>query len=196
MRAAKELRAFLKELGLVAFLKTTGGKGLHIVVPIARRTSWPEVKSFAKRVGELMTERSPERYLTRISIAERRGKIFIDYLRNDPDLHRCRPVFHPRPRRRAGRHAAGVGRTHTEARSQSLRHQHRAQAPRQTEIRSMGGHRQAGAKAAEPLNVPRSWPGLSRTHTRLHRMWFMDGRLRAAITELYYRAQCAQGGGA
>jgi len=82
--AAKELRAFLKERGLVSFVKTTGGKGLHIVVPIARRTSWPEVKSFAKRVGELMTKKSPERYLTRISIAERRGKIFIDYLRNDP----------------------------------------------------------------------------------------------------------------
>jgi bifunctional non-homologous end joining protein LigD len=82
--AAKEMRAFLKGLGLVSFLKTTGGKGLHIVVPIARRYAWPDVKSFAKRVGELMTERSPERYLTRISIAERRGKIFIDYLRNDP----------------------------------------------------------------------------------------------------------------
>jgi len=84
IKAAKELRAFLKELGLVSFLKTTGGKGLHIVAPIARRYAWPEVKSFAKRVGELMTEKSPERYLTRISIAERRGKIFIDYLRNDP----------------------------------------------------------------------------------------------------------------
>ncbi|HSC17457.1 MAG TPA: non-homologous end-joining DNA ligase, partial [Rhizomicrobium sp.] len=84
VKAAKELRAFLEELGLVSFLKTTGGKGLHIVVPIARRYSWPEVKTFAKRVGELMTAKSPERYLTRISIAERRGKIFIDYLRNDP----------------------------------------------------------------------------------------------------------------
>ena len=82
--AAKELRAFLKGLGLVSFLKTTGGKGLHIVVPIARRYAWSDVKSFAKRVGALMTERSPERYLTRISIAERRNKIFIDYLRNDP----------------------------------------------------------------------------------------------------------------
>jgi DNA ligase D len=84
VEAAKELRSFLKALGLVSFLKTTGGKGLHIVVPVARRYSWSDVKSFAKRVGELMTARSPERYLTRISIAERRGKIFIDYLRNDP----------------------------------------------------------------------------------------------------------------
>ncbi|HEX3945887.1 MAG TPA: non-homologous end-joining DNA ligase [Rhizomicrobium sp.] len=82
--AAKELRAFLTRIGLVSLLKTTGGKGLHLVVPIARRYSWPQVKVFAKGVGELMTERSPERYLTRISIAERRGKIFIDYLRNDP----------------------------------------------------------------------------------------------------------------
>jgi bifunctional non-homologous end joining protein LigD len=84
VKAAKELRAFLGELGLVSFLKTTGGKGLHIVAPIARRYSWSDVKRFAKRVGELMTEQSPDRYLTRISIAERKGKIFIDYLRNDP----------------------------------------------------------------------------------------------------------------
>jgi bifunctional non-homologous end joining protein LigD len=84
VKAAKELRAFLKELGLTSFLKTTGGKGLHVVAPIARRYSWADVKSFAKRIGELMTTKSPERYLTRISIAERRGKIFIDYLRNDP----------------------------------------------------------------------------------------------------------------
>ena len=82
--AAKDLRGFLKQLDLVSFVKTTGGKGLHVVVPITRRYSWPEVKGFAKRVGELMTERSPECYLTRISIAERRGKVFIDYLRNDP----------------------------------------------------------------------------------------------------------------
>ena len=82
--AAKEVRAFLAALGLTSFLKTTGGKGLHVVAPIARRYSWPDVKAFAKRVGELMAEAAPERYLTRISIAERRGKIFIDYLRNDP----------------------------------------------------------------------------------------------------------------
>jgi bifunctional non-homologous end joining protein LigD len=82
--AAKDLRAFLGQVGLVSFLKTTGGKGLHLVVPIARRYSWPEVKGFAKSIGELMTQAAPERYLTRISIAERKGKIFIDYLRNDP----------------------------------------------------------------------------------------------------------------
>ncbi|HEX3651537.1 MAG TPA: non-homologous end-joining DNA ligase [Rhizomicrobium sp.] len=82
--AAKDVRQLLKQLGLTSFPKTTGGKGLHVVTPIARRYSWADVKTFAKRVGELMTEKSPELYLTRISIAERRGKIFIDYLRNDP----------------------------------------------------------------------------------------------------------------
>jgi len=84
VKAAKDVRRFLESVDLVSFVKTTGGKGLHIVVPIARRYGWADVKGFAKRVGELMASKSPEKYLTRISIAERRGKIFIDYLRNDP----------------------------------------------------------------------------------------------------------------
>lgn len=82
--AARELRQFLSDLGLVAFLKTTGGKGLHLVVPLERRHGWPEVKSFARSAAEAMARAHPERYLTRISKAERRGRIFIDYLRNDP----------------------------------------------------------------------------------------------------------------
>jgi bifunctional non-homologous end joining protein LigD len=84
MQAARELNRFLADLGLTAFLKTTGGKGLHLVVAIARRYSWAEAKSFAKSVADAMARRTPERYLTRISKAERRGRIFIDYLRNDP----------------------------------------------------------------------------------------------------------------
>jgi DNA ligase D len=84
VHAAKDVRQFLNSIGLKSFCKTTGGKGLHVQLPIARRYTWPEAKAFAKRVAELMTEGSPERYLTRISKAERRGKIFIDYLRNDP----------------------------------------------------------------------------------------------------------------
>jgi bifunctional non-homologous end joining protein LigD len=54
------------------------------VVPIARRYAWPDVKTFAKTAAETMAKAAPDRYLTRISIAERRGRIFIDYLRNDP----------------------------------------------------------------------------------------------------------------
>jgi bifunctional non-homologous end joining protein LigD len=84
VHAAKDVRQLLESIGLKNFIKTTGGKGLHVQVPIARRYSWPEAKAFAKRVAELMTQAAPTRYLTRISKSERRGKIFIDYLRNDP----------------------------------------------------------------------------------------------------------------
>jgi bifunctional non-homologous end joining protein LigD len=82
--AAREVRQCLDAIGLASFVKTTGGKGLHVVVPIVRRYTWPQAKAFAKRTAELLAERAPARYLTRISKAERRGRIFIDYLRNDP----------------------------------------------------------------------------------------------------------------
>jgi bifunctional non-homologous end joining protein LigD len=82
--AARDVRRGLEGMGLQSFLKTTGGKGLHIVVPIERRHEWPAVKAFAKDVAERMSADQPERFLSKISIAARRGKIFIDYLRNDP----------------------------------------------------------------------------------------------------------------
>jgi DNA ligase D len=82
--AAQDVRARLERLGLAAFAKTTGGKGMHVVVPIARRQTWPAVKAFAKAVAESMAADAPERYLTRIAKAERHGRIFVDYLRNDP----------------------------------------------------------------------------------------------------------------
>ena len=81
---AHEVRVRLSDLGLVSFAKTTGGKGLHVVVPIERRHEWPDVKRFARSLAEAIAADAPTRYLTRISIAERRGRIFIDYLRNDP----------------------------------------------------------------------------------------------------------------
>jgi bifunctional non-homologous end joining protein LigD len=82
--AALEVRAFLNDLGLVSFVKTTGGKGLHVVVPLERRHDWRDVKAFAKTTAETLAARAPDRFLIRISKAERRGRIFIDYLRNDP----------------------------------------------------------------------------------------------------------------
>jgi bifunctional non-homologous end joining protein LigD len=82
--AAHELRGVLDGMGLAGFVKTTGGKGLHVVVPVDRRHEWSRVKAFAKEVAEAMAADAPARYLTRISKAERRGRIFIDYLRNDP----------------------------------------------------------------------------------------------------------------
>ena len=80
---AKLLRDVLADLGLASFLKTTGGKGLHVVVPVERRYSWPEAKRFSKAVADLIANQMPARYVVNMSKAARRGKIFIDYLRNE-----------------------------------------------------------------------------------------------------------------
>ena len=80
--AARELRAVLENLGLQSFLKTTGGKGLHLVVPIRPRTDWDDAKAFCRAVADAMVKASPDRYLATASKAARKGKIFIDYLRN------------------------------------------------------------------------------------------------------------------
>jgi bifunctional non-homologous end joining protein LigD len=82
--AAREVRARLDKLGLRSFVKTTGGKGLHVVLPVEPTADWREVKSFAKGVSAEMAADAPDRYLTKSSKAERAGRLFIDYLRNDP----------------------------------------------------------------------------------------------------------------
>jgi bifunctional non-homologous end joining protein LigD len=80
--AALELRGFLGELGLVSFLKTTGGKGLHVVVPIEPGPGWAEVKEFSRLVAAAVAADWPGRYTLNISKAKRKGRILIDYLRN------------------------------------------------------------------------------------------------------------------
>ena len=80
--AAFDLRDRFAEMGLDSFVKTSGGKGLHIVVPITRRSSWDEAKAFAKAVAETMSKEQPDKYLSNMSKAKRKGKIFLDYLRN------------------------------------------------------------------------------------------------------------------
>jgi len=76
------MRDFLAELNLTSFVKTTGGKGLHVVVPLAPKHSWDEMKSFSKAVADAIVSAAPNRYLATMSKAARKGKIFIDYLRN------------------------------------------------------------------------------------------------------------------
>jgi bifunctional non-homologous end joining protein LigD len=80
--ATRELRERLAEIGLEAFLRTSGGKGFHVVAPLSRRNSWDELKQFAKAVADDMVRRAPDRYVATLSKAKRRGKIFVDYLRN------------------------------------------------------------------------------------------------------------------
>jgi bifunctional non-homologous end joining protein LigD len=76
------LRDRLGDLGLRSFLKTTGGKGLHVCVPLQRREVWDEVKAFTKAVSESVVAEDPTRYTSKLPKASRKGKIFIDYLRN------------------------------------------------------------------------------------------------------------------
>ena len=80
--AAVLLRAFLTELGLPAWLKTSGGKGLHVVVPIRPKHDWDTVKAFSQAIVAHMAELIPQRFVVKSGPSNRVGKIFIDYLRN------------------------------------------------------------------------------------------------------------------
>jgi len=79
---ARELRAIFEGAKLESFVKTAGGKGLHVCIPIAPELGWEQVKDFSRRVAEAIAQKSPDRYLATATKSKRRGKIFIDYLRN------------------------------------------------------------------------------------------------------------------
>jgi bifunctional non-homologous end joining protein LigD len=80
--AARVVRTLLDNIGLPAFLKTTGGKGLHVVVPIESTVEWEHAKGFTKAVAELLERTFPDRFTSKLLKVSRKGKIFIDYLRN------------------------------------------------------------------------------------------------------------------
>jgi bifunctional non-homologous end joining protein LigD len=80
--AALEMREALAGIGLQSFAKTTGGKGLHVVVPVTPKLGWDAVKEFARWVAERFVRAYPERYTANMAKRARTGRIFIDYLRN------------------------------------------------------------------------------------------------------------------
>ena len=82
MNAAHLLRERLEALGLESFPKTSGGKGMHVVVPLSRRHEWDEVKAFARAFSEAVAAEEPGRFTTQAAKKVRQNRIFIDYLRN------------------------------------------------------------------------------------------------------------------
>jgi bifunctional non-homologous end joining protein LigD len=101
--AAREMRDRLDELGLVSFCKTTGGKGLHVVTPLAvnkrKPLTWAQAKGFAHDVCQKMARDNPDLYLTKMTKSLRGGRIYLDYLRNDRMATAVAPLS---PRARAG----------------------------------------------------------------------------------------------
>ena len=95
--SAADVRAQLKSLGLESFLKTTGGKGLHVVIPIDAKLDWVKVKQFAHDFALAMEQQRPQLYLTKMSKAARKDRIFIDYLRNERGSTAIAP-YSPRAR--------------------------------------------------------------------------------------------------
>jgi bifunctional non-homologous end joining protein LigD len=97
-KAAVDLKTHLADLGLVSFALLSGGKGVHVVVPLKPEAKWPAVKDFADRFARALASAEPERFVATMSKAKRKGRIFIDWLRNQrgstavlPYVVRARP---------------------------------------------------------------------------------------------------------
>jgi len=81
-KAAKDIRSMLSDIGLVSFPMLSGGKGIHVVVPLTPEAEWPAVKDFAHRFAEAIAQSEPDRFVANMAKSKRVGRIFVDYLRN------------------------------------------------------------------------------------------------------------------
>ena len=81
-RTARDIHRHLADMGLQSFPMTTGGKGLHVVVPLTPQAEWPQVKDFAQRFAVALATAEPERFTANLAKVKRKGRIFLDYLRN------------------------------------------------------------------------------------------------------------------
>ncbi|MBV9395062.1 MAG: DNA ligase D, partial [Methylobacteriaceae bacterium] len=99
--AAGEIRDRLAGMKLESFVKTSGGKGLHVIVPLTPSAGWDEAKDFCRVVAENMERDAPQRYTSTVTKRERQGKIYVDYLRNGRGATAIAP-YSPRARAQAG----------------------------------------------------------------------------------------------
>jgi bifunctional non-homologous end joining protein LigD len=97
--AAQEFRGLLEASGLTSFALLTGGKGIHVIAPLTGRNDWADVKAFAKGLAAKIAGAAPERYINVMSKAQRTGRIFVDWLRNERGATAIAPYS---PRARAG----------------------------------------------------------------------------------------------
>lgn len=82
-KAARDVRKLLADIGLDSVPMVTGGKGVHVIVPLRRTAEWETIEFFSRTIASFMAQRQPDRYVATMSKAKRKGKIFIDWLRND-----------------------------------------------------------------------------------------------------------------
>jgi bifunctional non-homologous end joining protein LigD len=101
VKATRLTRTLLEKLGLKCFLKTTGGKGLHVVAPLEPRLPWDEVKEFTRLVAEFLERAEPGLFIANMSKAKRKGRVFVDYLRNSETASAV-SAYSARARKEAG----------------------------------------------------------------------------------------------
>jgi bifunctional non-homologous end joining protein LigD len=99
-QAAREVRDIIKAAGIETYPLITGGKGIHIIAPLAGENDWDEVKAFAEAIARGLEQAAPDRFIAQASKAKRKGRIFVDWLRNDETATAIAP-YSPRARKGA-----------------------------------------------------------------------------------------------